>query len=138
VRVVRVAADVGPNLWTLRIGGWPVAADAPPEQQEDPGAAAVYGADGLASRVIALHGALLPGVYRPAGAHAFGRHAAVPYLRSAAPVRAGESYAVAVALSADPAGFGEPPRFTAAFSAAGRLTAKVRWAGGEQDMLSLR
>jgi hypothetical protein len=138
VRVVRVAPDVGPNLWTLRIGGWPVAADTPPEQREGPGAAAVYGAGGLASRVVALHGALVPGVYRPAGAHAFGRHAAVPYLRSAAPVGSAESYAAAVALSADPAGFGEPPRLTVAFGAAGRLTATIRWADGEQDLLSMR
>jgi hypothetical protein len=62
----------------------------------------------------------------------------VPYLRSAAPVRSGEAYAAAVALSADPAGFGEPPRLTVAFGAAGRLTATIRWAGGEQDSLSLR
>ncbi|HEX7161292.1 MAG TPA: DUF2264 domain-containing protein [Trebonia sp.] len=138
VRLVRVAPDAAVNSWTLRIGGWPVAADAPPDQREGPGAAAVYGADGLASRVIALHGTLLPGVHRPAGAHAFGPHAAVPYLRSAAPVRPGESYAAAVALSADPAGSGEPPRLTVTPGEAGRLTATIRWADGEQDSLSLR
>jgi hypothetical protein len=137
VRLVRVAPDAAAHSWTLRIGGWPVAADEPPDQQEGPGAAAVYGAGGLASRVIALHGTLLPGVYRPAGAHAFGPHAAVPYLRSAAPVRPGESYAAAVALSADPAGAGEPPRLTVGPGEAGRLTATIRWADGEDDKLSL-
>ena len=137
VRVVRVAADEPEGQWTLRIGGWQVAADEPPAQREGPGAASVRGANGLDSRVIALHGAMIPAVHRPAGAGAFGRHAAVPYLRSAALVRPGEIYAAAVALSAAPAGPGEPPRLTIGRGEAGHLAATIRWAGGEQDRLSL-
>ena len=76
-------------------------------------------------------------MHRPVGGHAFGPHAAVPYLRSAAPVLPGESYAAAVALSADSAGVGEPPRLTVAPGEAGSLTATIRWADGQQDTLSL-
>ncbi len=137
VRVVRLAADDPEGQWTLRIGGWQVAADEPPAQREGPGAASVRGANGLDSRVIALHGAMIAAVHRPAGAGAFGRHAAVPYLRSAALVRPGEIYAAAVALSAAPAGPGEPPRLTIDRGEAGRLAATVLWAGGERDRLSL-
>ena len=136
VRLVRIAPDAA-GRWTLRIGGWAVAADEPPEQQEGPGSASVSSADGLTSCVIALHGTMIAGVYRPAGAHAFGPHAAVPYLRSAVPVLPSESYAAAVALSADPVGFGEPPQLTVDPGDAGRLAATILWADGEQDQLTL-
>jgi hypothetical protein len=135
VRLVRVAADAAAGQWTLRIGGWPVPGDEPPAGQEGTGTASVRGADGLTSRVIALHGTMTAAVHRPAGPHAFGSHAAVPYLRSAVPVLPGETYVAAVALSADPAGQGEPPRLAIDPGAAGRITATVRWADGEQDRL---
>jgi hypothetical protein len=137
VRVARVAADGPAGQWTLRIGGWQVAADEPPVQREGPGTASVHGANGLGSTVVALHGAMIPAVHRPAGAGAFGPYAAVPYLRSAVQVRPGDSYAAAVALSADPAGPGEPPRLTVDPGGAGHLTATIRWADGEQDRVSL-
>ena len=105
--------------------------------REAPGTALVRAADGLTSCVIALHGAVNAGVHRPAAPHAFGRHAAVPFLRSAGPVRPGETYAAAVALSGDPAGPGEPPRLATEPGAAGDLAVVVRWADGEQDRLTL-
>ena len=72
VRLVRIAPDAA-GRWTLRIGGWAVAADEPPEQQEGPKPLIGLSADGLTSCVIALprhhdHRSL----HRPAGAHAFG------------------------------------------------------------------
>jgi hypothetical protein len=137
VRVVRIAPDAAEHRWTLRIGGWPVAADEPPDAREEPGTASVRGPGGLTSGVIALRGAMIAGVHRAAGAHAFGPHAAVPYLRSASAVEPGASYAAAVALSADPAGYGAPPRLTADAGEAGRLTVVILWADGEQDRLSL-
>jgi hypothetical protein len=76
-------------------------------------------------------------VHRPAGPHAFGPHAAVPCLRSAGPVRPGETFAAAVALSADPAGHAEPPRLAVDAGAAGHATVTVSWADGEQDLLAL-
>jgi len=137
VRLVRVAADAPAGPWDLRIGGWPVAAGEPPAAREAPGTALVRAADGLTSCVIALHGAVNAGVHRPAAPHAFGRHAAVPFLRSAGPVRPGETYAAAVALSGDPAGPGEPPGLATVPGAAGDLAVVVRWADGEQDRLTL-
>ncbi len=137
VRLVRVAADAPAGPWTLRIGGWPVAADEAPDGQEAPGTALARAADGLASCVIALHGTLTAGVHRPAVPHAFGRHAAVPFLRSAGPVLPGETYAAAVALSGDPAGPGEPPRLAIGRGEASDLAVVIRWSDGEQDRLTL-
>jgi hypothetical protein len=135
VRLVRVASEVAGRL-TLRIGGWPVAADKPPDQREEPVGASVRDADGLTSCVIGLHGTMVPGVHRPAGGHAFGPHAAVPYLYSAAPVLPGDTYAAAVALSADPAGLGEPPRLSIDAGEAGQALV-ILWADGQRDRLSL-
>ncbi|MGH3170865.1 MAG: DUF2264 domain-containing protein, partial [Trebonia sp.] len=137
VRLVRVAADAAAGPWTMRIGGWAVPADEPPASQEGPGIATVRRADGLTSQVVALHGTMFPAVYRPAGPHAFGPHAAVPCLYSSVPVRPGEAYAAAVVLSADPAGHGEPPRLAIEPAGAGDLAATISWADGGQDRLTL-
>jgi hypothetical protein len=135
VRLVRIAADAPAGSWTLRIGGWPVAADEQPAAREAPGTALVRAADGLTSCVIGLHGTMVPAVHRTAAPHAFGRHAAVPFLRSAVPVLPGETYAAAVALSGDPAGPGEPPRLAIEPGGDGDLAAVVLWADGKQDRL---
>lgn len=58
LRLARVAPDAPAGQWSIRIGGWAVAADGPPEEQEGPGAALVRGAGGLTSRIIALHGTM--------------------------------------------------------------------------------
>ena len=136
VRLVRIAPDAA-GQWTLRIGGWPVGAAEPPEQQEGPDSASVSGANGLTSCTIALHGTMIPGVHRPAGPHAFGPQAAVPYLTSAAPVLPGETYAAAVALSAAPADPGEPPRLTVEPSEVGKVAVTIAWPNGEHDQLTL-
>lgn len=142
VRLVRIDQDAARDQdavagqWTLRIGGWAVAADAPPDQQEGEGAASVQ-AGGLTSRITALHGAMFPGVHRPAAPHAFGSHAAVPYLRSAAPARPGDTYAAAVALSAAPSPPGGLPQLTVQPREAGQVTATVTWPNGNRDQLGL-
>lgn len=136
VRLVRVSCDAPAGQWTLRIGGWAVAADNPPGQQAADGTASARAGD-LTSRITALHGDMTPGVHRPATPHAFGRHAAVPYLRSVAPVLPGGIYAAAVSLSADPAGPGKPPRLTIDTSEAGQATVTIFWPGREQDELTL-
>ena len=94
-------------------------------------------AEGLTSQVTALRGIMLPGVHRPAGRHAFGKHAAIPYLHSAAPALPGELYAVMVTLSADAAAQDEPPglKIKAAEPDEARVT--VTWPDGEQDDLTL-
>ncbi len=138
VRLVRVAADAPAGPWTLRIGGWPVAAGEPPAAREAPGTALARAADELTSCVIALHGTMnAEGAPSGGAARVRRRHAAVPFLRSAGPVRPGETYAAAVALSGDPAGPGEPPRLAIGPGEAGDLAVVIRWADGEQDQLTL-
>jgi hypothetical protein len=137
VRLVRIASDAPAGQWTLRIGGWAIAAAEPPEAHEAPGTASAHAPDALTSQITALHGPMTPGIHRPTASHAFGEHAAVPYLSSNTPVRAGECYAAAVALSAAPAGPGEPPRLTLAPGEADHVTVTISWPDGEQDELSL-
>ena len=137
VRLVRIAPDSAAGRYTLRIGGWPVAGDEPPDVQQGAGSALVSTADGLTSQVTALRGIMLPGVHRPAGRHAFGKHAAVPYLRSATQVDPGETYAAAVVLSAAPAGPGAPPSLTIEQGEANEATATITWPDGNQDKVTL-
>jgi hypothetical protein len=139
VRLVRVAPDAAADQWTLRIGGWPVASDDPPTQQEGPGTATVQANDGLTSCVTAMHGNMTPGIHRPEGAHAFGAHAVVPYLTSVVPVKPGDTYAAAVSLSADPAALSpaEPPQLTIEPAEAGKVVATIVWPDANQDELSL-
>jgi hypothetical protein len=99
--------------------------------------ASVHAADGLASRIAALHGTLLPAVHRPAARHAFGAHAAVPYLHSATQVGPGDTYAAAVALTADPSGPGAPPTLTIAQDEDGQITATITWPTGAQNQVTL-
>lgn len=137
VRLVRVAPDSATGKYTLRTGGWAVAAEDPPTQQEGEDTASVQSADGLTSRVTTLHGTMTPGVHRPAERHAFGSHAAIPYLHSTTQVSPGETYAAAISLSAAPTGPGNPPRLTINRSEANKITATVTWPDGTQNQLTL-
>jgi hypothetical protein len=114
-----------------------VAADQPPDQVEDSAGRSVQDGDGLTSSVIGLLGAMVAGVHRTATGHAFGPHAAVPYLLSAVPAGPGDIYGAAVSLSADPAGHAEPPALTVSSGEAGRLTVTTHWTNGHQDQLVL-
>ena len=137
VRLARIDPDAAPGQWTLQFGGWPVAADDLPDQQEAPAAASVHTTDGLTSTVAALHGSMRPGIQRPPGAHAFGKRSAVPYLRSATPAFPGELYAVMVTLSADAAAQDESPRLQVEAGEASETRVTVTWPNGEQDHLTL-
>ena len=137
VRLVRIASDSEAGQYTIRIGGWAVAGNEPPAQQEVQGTALVTTADGLTSQVTALHGTMLPGVHRPASPHAFGNHAAIPYLHSATQVQPGETYAAAVALSADRLSPGAPPQLTIELSNTDEMTATITWPNGTRDQLTL-
>ena len=86
--------------------------------------------DGLTSVIRVLRGTLTPAVHRPEEPNAFGPHSAVPYVHSAGPVVSGDVYAVAIALTADPAGPGDPPQL-------GPATDQIVWADGERTPLSL-
>src|SRR6185437_5913532 len=129
--------DSATGNYTLRIGGWAVAAEEPPAQQEGEGTALVTTADGLTSRVTTLHGTMTPGVHRPAERHAFGSHAAIPYLHSTTQIQPGEVQAAAVALSADPTGPGDLPRLAIDPDGTGQVAATIFWSDGGQDKLSL-
>jgi hypothetical protein len=137
VRLARIDPDAAPGPWALQFGGWPVAADEPPDHQQEPGTVSVTTTDGLTSTITALHGTMRPGVHRPATAHAFGRHAAIPYLHSAAPALPGELYAVMVTLSADAAAQDEPPGLKIKAAEADEARVTVTWPDGEQDDLTL-
>ena len=143
VRIIRIEQQdgTGGGPWTLHVGGWLLPAGSPPAEQAGAGpaeqagggTATVRSADGLTSVITALHGPLVPGTRRTDGPDAFGSHAAVPYLRSSRPAVPGETYAAAIALTADPAGPGEPPRLVT--DAAGHLL--VSWPDGESSACGL-
>ena len=135
VRAVRVSPGAdgcspGADGCDIRFGSWAVAGDQPPVAEAGPGRAAARTPDGLLSLVVALHGAMHGGVHRPAGPHAFGQHAAVPYVQTDDPVAPGDIRAVAVALTASPGGPGVMPG--AEVTDEGVL---VIWADGSRDML---
>ena len=137
VRLVRIAPDSTAGRWTLRIGGWTVATEEPPVAREEKDTAVVTTADGLTSQVAALHGIMAAGVHRPAERHAFGRHAATPYVQSAAQVAPGEIYAAVVTLSASPTSPGTPPSLTIKAAEPDGAAVTITWADGKQDELRL-
>jgi hypothetical protein len=131
-------AGSGADLpWFLRIGGWVVASGQQLVQDVSSSTAFVRGADGLVSVVSVLHGSMTPAVHRPSGPHAFGTHTAVPYLQSTDPAVPCAVYAAAVALTADPAGPGEPPSVETGPADDG-AELRIRWADGDLDQLILQ
>ena len=147
VRAVRVEGDADPG-WLLHLGGWLVAAPEPPAASVGATTASVSQAEGLTSTITVLRGPLAPAVSRPEGGNAFGAHAAIPYVRSTAPLVPGEVYAVAVALAGTPAAIGDPPRLALAPAtgsapapapapAPGTPGLRITWPDGEHDPLPL-
>jgi hypothetical protein len=116
--------------WTLRIGGYPLAADDPPTVNTGGTRAAAECADGLVSAVVGLAGLGGLTVVERVGVNAFGRCSAVPVVHSPEPVRPGRVYAAAVVLGAAPV---ELPEVVIAAGA--RVT--VRWREGVTDRVSL-
>jgi hypothetical protein len=89
-----------PGPWHLRIGGWPIAAGAPPIVRSG-GSEGISACrdDGLRSTVRDLHGLPRGGIHRSDGANAFGRHAAAPWVMTDRPVEYGLVYAALIVLS---------------------------------------
>jgi hypothetical protein len=137
VRLARIEPGEAAGPWTLRMGGWPVASDDLPAGSSADQAASVSSADGLTSGITALQGDLVPGIHRPAHAHAFGKHAAVPYLTSATPALPGNVYAAAISLTAVSDSASDPPSVLVAPGTAGQVTVTVTWPTGGQDEIVL-
>jgi hypothetical protein len=114
--------------WTLRIGGYAVAADARPVIEVDGATAGARRADGLTTTVAGLLGLPVAGVVEGAGVDAYGAHSAVPYVTTDGPVRAGEVYAAAVVLSARSV---EPDLPHVTVTPDGDVV--VRWPDGAED-----
>jgi hypothetical protein len=131
VRLARVDDAAGDGPFTLRIGGYAVAADARPETSVDGATAGVLRADGLVSTVTGLRGLPVAGVVESHGADAYGAHSAVPTVASGAPVRPGEVYAAAVVLAGAP----RPPALPTVGVRDDRVV--VRWPDGAEDRLRL-
>ncbi|MGF0116939.1 DUF2264 domain-containing protein [Promicromonospora sp. Marseille-Q5078] len=106
-------ADPGP--WTLHVGGWPLAAAAEGALQveRDDDLVRVVREDGTTSGVRALPVALdgapddaaldTPGAARQTGSDPLGASSAVPWLRTSAPVGAGQVVAALVVLTGEDA-----------------------------------
>ncbi|MFC1413664.1 DUF2264 domain-containing protein [Streptacidiphilus sp. N1-12] len=129
VRAVRVDGD--PAGAALRIGGWAVAGDRPPVLRTAEGRASVRNQDGLQGLVVALHGPLRAGVRASVGRTSFAEHAAVAYLETPDPARAGGLYVAAIALGREP---GEPPELVAD-GPQGEW--RIHWPDGQLDRLPL-
>jgi hypothetical protein len=139
IRVARVdpepdEADVHGGPWQLRIGGYALAADRPPQARTVGAWAEVWREDGLRSAVIGLHG--MPGaqVSRGERSNAYGRHSATPAVRTTVPVVRGQVYAAAVILTRG----GEMALPQLAVDAGDRVArVAVWWPDGEVDQLRL-
>lgn len=98
VRLARV--DEASGELHLRIGGWPLAADEPCRAETDDATqTAVCSTGSLTSSVKGLAGLPRVGIHRAEDANAFGRHSAVPWAMTGAPVTSGRIYAALVTLS---------------------------------------
>lgn len=129
---VRLAVVDSAGPYTVRIGGYAVAADDPPSSTVDGERAVVWRPDGLTSTVVGLRGLPVAGVLDRAGVDAYGPHSAVPFVTTTEPVRAGEVHAAAVVLT----GAGEGRDLPAVAVAGGVVT--VRWPDGAEDAVDLR
>ncbi|MEU6074351.1 DUF2264 domain-containing protein [Micromonospora sp. NPDC047074] len=121
-------ADPGP--WRLHLGGYPVAGE---QVETTTGAdwARVTGPDGLVSAVHGLHGFDRTGTSQQQDASPLGHRSAVPWLRTAGPVRSGDVFAAAVVLAG---GRVAPPEVTVRI---GVDSVTVRWSDGNTETVPL-
>jgi hypothetical protein len=131
IRVVRVDPVGAGGPWTLRVGGYALAAAEPPEVSVRGAAATARRPDGLTSAVVGLRGLPAAAVVERSGGNAYGPNSAIPVVTSDGPVRPGEVYAAAIVLTrgADPG----LPRVTEVPDG----TVRVSWPDGEEDELRL-
>ena len=128
VRAVRVDGD--PAGARLRIGGWALAHQQPPEQELAEESATARTEDGLQARAQALHGPLRAGIRTSRGRTSHGEHAAVVYLVTPEPVRPGELHVAAIAL-------GRAPAPAPTVSVHEDTEVRVLWPDGHTDLLRL-
>ncbi|MDW5324823.1 DUF2264 domain-containing protein [Plantactinospora sp. KLBMP9567] len=132
IRLARVGTvPDGAGPWTLRIGGYTLAGEMPPEVLVRSSGATARRPDGLTSTVRGLRGLPVAGVVERAGANAFGGHSAVPFVQTAGPVRPAEVYAAAVLLTG-----ATPPELPEVTVGPGGAV-ELRWPDGERDELTL-
>ncbi|ASO21968.1 hypothetical protein FHR81_005025 [Actinoalloteichus hoggarensis] len=98
-----MSEDVDPAGLRLRVSGWPVAGEAPPEIEFGPDGE-VISAGGPRSRAVGLLGLVGGEALRFEGVSAVGRYSAVSTLVGTGPVEPGRVYAAAFALSGRAAG----------------------------------
>ncbi len=141
---VRLAVVGAPEPgWPLRIGGWALAADLPPQVAMAGAASRVERPDGLSSTVIGLRGFTVAGCHRAEGRNALGRHSVTPWVATEGPARPGEVYAALVLLRGAGAQQ-EDVRSADMWSADVRIAveatpggATVVWPDGERDEVPL-
>jgi hypothetical protein len=136
IRVARVDpddADVHGGPWWLRIGGYAVAADRPPEARTVGSWADSWREDGLRSAVVGLHGLPNARVHHSEATNAYGRYSAVPAVCTTDPVVPGRVYAAAVILTRNAEV--TLPQLAVAHSPVARIT--VWWPDGEVDQVHL-
>jgi hypothetical protein len=129
--------DEWPELagpFTIRFGGWALAADVPFEPSADDRGAWTRRADGLASTVLDIRGLTSSGCAASEGVDPLGRYSYVPWVASAGPVRFGEVYAALIVLSGELAG----PRLAAGLTLDVRDdTVVVHWPDGHRGEVRL-
>lgn len=123
--------ELAEGPWTLRFGGWALAADEPFGHHVDEGLAAAVRNDGLTSIVQSLgERALVPGLARTIRANPLGLYAMTPFLHTDGPAEAGQIYAALVSLT------GAPSQAEVRVEAAGGQ-ATVHWPDGSSDQVRL-
>lgn len=132
VRAVRVDGD--PAGLRLRVGGWAVAHDRPPQHHSTDHDVSVRSADGLQARAVALVGPLRAGIRTSTGRTSYGAHAVVGYLQSTTPPRTGQVYVAAIALGHE---VGAPPTATVREGDGTCDEVLVSWPDGHHDVLRL-
>ncbi|HKT04537.1 MAG TPA: hypothetical protein VJT31_33900, partial [Rugosimonospora sp.] len=140
IRLARVdpapdAAEVDSGQWRLRIGGYPLAAERPPQIRVAGPWAEAWREDGLRSAVVGLHGLPDAQVHRGAGTNAYGRHSAVPAVATAEAVVRGRVYAAAVILAGGGTEVSLPQLAVNADGPVARIV--VWWPDGEVDRVQL-
>ena len=137
VRAVRIDGPRHADPGRLRIGGWAVAAEEPPEQLIEIGRAlAACTPTGLRSAITAVCGSLHAGIRMSVGRSSFGTHAAVPYLETVESARLGEVYVAAIALGRTSDTGNEPPSAQVS-RGTGPVEIDVSWPDGHTDTLRL-
>lgn len=145
IRITRVdpAADEdGEGPWRLRAGGWALPVPAEPGPGTGTGtlgdrpSAAVSGANGVRSTVVALDGFAAAEIHHATDSNPLGARSATPVLWTQGPVAYATPYAAAVHLGGEALRQADLPRLTTRFEGPD-LVAEVTWPDGTPDAVRL-